>query len=96
MRACACTHRCAHVCKSCASRPGLFGTDTWQASQDTRTQNSWTQELGDISGEEAAEVHAINALAPFIINSALKPLLLACDEGEHWVTLMLPIVLPHQ
>eukprot|EP00667_Euglena_gracilis_P008175 EG_transcript_8281 len=56
--------------------------DTWQASQDTRTQNSWTQELGDISGEEAAEVHAINALAPFIINSALKPLLLACDEGE--------------
>ena len=41
-----------------------------------------TQELGEVSGEEAAEVHAINALAPFILNSELRPLLLACDEGE--------------
>jgi NAD(P)-dependent dehydrogenase (short-subunit alcohol dehydrogenase family) len=56
--------------------------DTWQTARDTRDTNSWTQELGEISGEEAAEVHAINALAPFILNSELRPLLFQVDEGE--------------
>ena len=56
--------------------------DTRQTALDKRTFNSWTQELGEITGEEAAEVHAINALAPFIINSQLKPLLLALGPGE--------------
>eukprot|EP00667_Euglena_gracilis_P016837 EG_transcript_17650 len=51
--------------------------DTLQTRLDRRAQNSWTANLADVSGEEAAEVHAINALAPFIIVSRLKPLLVA-------------------
>ncbi len=44
---------------------------------DHRSSNSWTQTLAEVSGTEATEVMAINALAPFIINSKLKPLLMA-------------------
>ena len=51
--------------------------DSMQEAQDRRTQNSWTADLHDVSAEEAAEVHAINALSPFIINSMLKPILVA-------------------
>eukprot|EP00756_Hemistasia_phaeocysticola_P017375 Hpha_TRINITY_DN15534_c0_g1::TRINITY_DN15534_c0_g1_i13::g.106542::m.106542 len=49
--------------------------DTIQESTDRRSHNSWTSNLADVSCEEAAEVHAINALAPFIINARLKGLL---------------------
>ena len=51
--------------------------DTLQTRLDKRPENSWTAKLADVRGEEAAEVHAINALAPFILNSRLKPLLVA-------------------
>eukprot|EP01061_Rhynchopus_euleeides_P035575 TRINITY_DN59958_c0_g1_i1.p1 TRINITY_DN59958_c0_g1~~TRINITY_DN59958_c0_g1_i1.p1 ORF type:complete len:607 (+),score=293.96 TRINITY_DN59958_c0_g1_i1:123-1823(+) len=55
--------------------------DSMQEAQDRRTQNSWTSNLSEVSAEEAAEVHAINALSPFIINSMLKPILCARPEG---------------
>eukprot|EP00668_Euglena_longa_P046372 GGOE01062057.1.p1 GENE.GGOE01062057.1~~GGOE01062057.1.p1 ORF type:complete len:581 (-),score=174.55 GGOE01062057.1:183-1838(-) len=51
--------------------------DTLQNRLDRREQNSWTATLAEVSGEEAAEVHAINTLAPFILVSRLKPLLVA-------------------
>jgi NAD(P)-dependent dehydrogenase (short-subunit alcohol dehydrogenase family) len=44
---------------------------------DTRRENSWLLKLGEVATVEAAEVLAINALAPFTLNSKLKPLLLA-------------------
>ena len=40
-----------------------------------RRENSWKLGLGDVSATEAAEALAINTLAPFILNSKLKPLL---------------------
>ena len=52
---------------------------------DTRRENSWLLKLGEVETVEAAEVFAINALAPFALNSKLKPLLLAgrqfCQHG---------------
>ena len=63
--------------------------DTCQEASDRRTKNSWTAELGEVSPEEAAEVHAINALSPFIINSALKKILVCrpegCDDEKHFI-----------
>eukprot|EP01012_Entosiphon_sulcatum_P013304 TRINITY_DN1856_c0_g1_i1.p1 TRINITY_DN1856_c0_g1~~TRINITY_DN1856_c0_g1_i1.p1 ORF type:complete len:574 (-),score=146.87 TRINITY_DN1856_c0_g1_i1:457-2157(-) len=58
--------------------------DTWNTLRDRRAHNSWVAELAEVSGEEAAEVHAINALAPFIINSMLKPLLLR-QPGKKYI-----------
>lgn len=40
-----------------------------------RRENSWKLGLGQVSATEAAEALAINTLAPFILNSRLKPLL---------------------
>ena len=40
-----------------------------------RRENSWKLGLGDVSATEAAEALAINTLAPFVLNSKLKPLL---------------------
>jgi NAD(P)-dependent dehydrogenase (short-subunit alcohol dehydrogenase family) len=49
---------------------------------DTRRENSWLLKLGEIATVEAAEVLAINALAPFTLNSKLKPLLLAAVQSH--------------
>lgn len=40
---------------------------------DLRRDNSWTQKIDEVSTPELAEVFAINALAPFVINSKLLP-----------------------
>eukprot|EP00906_Rhabdomonas_costata_P007561 RCo010825 len=56
--------------------------DTRRTALDRRTENSWTQTLDQVDPKEAAEVHAINALAPMILNSQLKPLLVALTPGE--------------
>ena len=42
---------------------------------DLRRTNSWTLKLEHVSTTELAEVFAINALAPFVLNSKLKALL---------------------
>jgi len=42
---------------------------------DLRTTNSWTLKLEQVSTPELAEVFAINALAPFVINSKLCPVM---------------------
>ena len=52
---------------------------------DTRRTNSWLLKLGDVSTPEAAEVLAINTLAPFILNSRLRCLLEACDSSQRFV-----------
>lgn len=48
---------------------------------DLRRVNSWKLLLGDVQTPEIAEVFAINALAPFVINSKLKPLMLRARKG---------------
>ena len=42
---------------------------------DMRSTNSWLLKIGEIAVPEVAEVFAINTLAPFVITSALLPLL---------------------
>jgi NAD(P)-dependent dehydrogenase (short-subunit alcohol dehydrogenase family) len=43
---------------------------------DLRTTNSWVLRLHEVSTHEAAEALAINALAPFVLNARLRPLLI--------------------
>jgi NAD(P)-dependent dehydrogenase (short-subunit alcohol dehydrogenase family) len=50
--------------------------DTQAEESDKRHQNSWTMRMHEVHGSEAAEVMAINALSPFVLNSKLKPLLM--------------------
>ena len=52
---------------------------------DTRRTNSWLLKLGDVSTPEAAEVLAINTLAPFILNSRLRGLLEQCPAEQRFV-----------
>lgn len=42
---------------------------------DLRKVNSWRLKLADVSAIELLEVHLVNAVAPFIINARLKPLM---------------------
>ncbi|NNF53874.1 MAG: SDR family oxidoreductase [Acidimicrobiales bacterium] len=49
---------------------------------DRRDQNSWRLLLEDVSSVELLETQLVNAVAPFIINARLKPLLDA-TPGRH-------------
>jgi NAD(P)-dependent dehydrogenase (short-subunit alcohol dehydrogenase family) len=48
---------------------------------DLRTVNSWRLTLGEVATAEMLEVHLVNAVAPFILCSKLKALMLR-DRGE--------------
>ncbi len=52
---------------------------------DLRTMNSWRLKLADVSTPELLEVHLVNAIAPFILNSKLKPLLLRGNRGDRHI-----------
>jgi len=52
---------------------------------DHRKTNSWLLKLHEVSTPEVAEVLAVNALAPFIINSRLRPLLDASPAPHKFV-----------
>lgn len=41
---------------------------------DLRSSNSWLLKLGEVQTPEAVEVFCINTLAPFVLNSRLRPL----------------------
>jgi NAD(P)-dependent dehydrogenase (short-subunit alcohol dehydrogenase family) len=43
---------------------------------DLRDRNSWRLLLAEVSSVELLEVHLVNAVAPFIFNARLKPLML--------------------
>jgi NAD(P)-dependent dehydrogenase (short-subunit alcohol dehydrogenase family) len=47
---------------------------------DLRRVNSWVLRMDQVSTPELAEVMAINAMAPFVMNARLKPLML---KGQH-------------
>jgi len=53
---------------------------------DLRGRNSWRLLMAEVPTVELLEVHLINALAPFIINSRLKPLMMRTpDRDKHIV-----------
>ena len=43
---------------------------------DLRDRNSWRLTLAEVSAIELLEVHLVNAVAPFVLNARLKPLML--------------------
>lgn len=43
---------------------------------DSRSVNSWLLRLDEVSGPEMLEVQLVNSVAPFVLNSRLKPLLM--------------------
>jgi NAD(P)-dependent dehydrogenase (short-subunit alcohol dehydrogenase family) len=53
---------------------------------DLRERNSWRLLLAEVSTVELLEVHLVNAVAPFIINARLKPLMMRTpDRDKHIV-----------
>jgi len=59
---------------------GLLDQDLQQI--DLRGRNSWRLLMAEVSPVELLEVHLINAIAPFIINARLKPLMLRTPERD--------------
>ena len=49
---------------------------------DLRDRNSWRLLLAEVSSVELLEVQLVNAIAPFIINARLKPLMLRTDNRD--------------
>jgi NAD(P)-dependent dehydrogenase (short-subunit alcohol dehydrogenase family) len=49
---------------------------------DLRDRNSWRLQLAEVPSVELLEVQLVNAVAPFIINARLKPLMLRTPERD--------------
>ena len=49
---------------------------------DLRERNSWRLLLAEVPSVELLEVHLVNAIAPFILNARLKPLMLRTPECD--------------
>jgi NAD(P)-dependent dehydrogenase (short-subunit alcohol dehydrogenase family) len=53
---------------------------------DLRKHNSWRMQLAEVPAVELLEVHLVNAVAPFILNARLKPLMLrTLERNKHIV-----------
>jgi NAD(P)-dependent dehydrogenase (short-subunit alcohol dehydrogenase family) len=49
---------------------------------DLRDRNSWRLQLADVSSVELLETQLVNAVAPFVLNARLKPLMLRTPERD--------------
>jgi NAD(P)-dependent dehydrogenase (short-subunit alcohol dehydrogenase family) len=49
---------------------------------DLRGRNSWRLTMSEVSAVELLEVQLVNAVAPFILNARLKPLMLRTPERD--------------
>ena len=52
---------------------------------DLREKNSWRLDLHEVSTVELLEVQLVNAIAPFVMNARLKPLMLAVPTRDKHV-----------
>ncbi|MEP6551850.1 MAG: SDR family oxidoreductase, partial [Gemmatimonadales bacterium] len=59
---------------------GLLDQDLQQL--DLRGRNSWRLLMAEVPSVELLEVHLVNAIAPFIINARLKPLMMQSPERD--------------
>ncbi|HHO52153.1 MAG TPA: SDR family oxidoreductase [Deltaproteobacteria bacterium] len=59
---------------------GLLDADQQQI--DLREINSWRLRMAEVPTLELLEVHLVNAVAPFILNARLKPLMLAVPTAD--------------
>ncbi len=62
---------------------GRFDADLQQV--DLRVRNTWRLTLAEVPIPEAIEVHLVNAIAPFVLCSRLKPILLRSPDVRHIV-----------
>lgn len=70
------------------AQPALFpagSLDQDLQQIDLRASNSWRMLMADVPTVELLEVHLVNAVAPFILNARLKPLMLATAERDKHV-----------
>ncbi len=59
---------------------GKYDADLQQV--DLRTVNSWRLKLSEVPTVELLEVQLVNAVAPFILNAHLKPLMLKTENRD--------------
>jgi NAD(P)-dependent dehydrogenase (short-subunit alcohol dehydrogenase family) len=62
---------------------GLFPTDRYDEDRqqiDLRETNSWRLRMHEVETPELLEVQLVNAIAPYILNARLKPLMLRTPE----------------
>ena len=52
---------------------------------DTRTMNSWLLRLDEVSAREMLEVQLVNSVAPFLLNSRLKTLLMRSPFARRFI-----------
>ncbi|MCK5944169.1 MAG: SDR family NAD(P)-dependent oxidoreductase, partial [Planctomycetes bacterium] len=65
--------------------PALFPDGTYDVDRqqvDLRRVNSWRLRLHEVSTPELLEVQLVNAVAPFVLNARLKPLLARVDTRD--------------
>ncbi len=71
-----------------ADRTSVFPVgqlDEDQQQVDLRDRNSWRMLLADVPTVEMLEVQLVNAIAPFLFNARLKPLMLRTPERDKHV-----------
>jgi NAD(P)-dependent dehydrogenase (short-subunit alcohol dehydrogenase family) len=59
---------------------GMLDQDLQQI--DMRERNSWRLQMAEVPAVELLEVQLVNAVAPFIINARLKPLMMKTPERD--------------
>jgi NAD(P)-dependent dehydrogenase (short-subunit alcohol dehydrogenase family) len=52
---------------------------------DSREMNSWLLALADVGSQEMLEVQLVNSVAPFILNSRLKPLMMRAPQERRFI-----------
>jgi NAD(P)-dependent dehydrogenase (short-subunit alcohol dehydrogenase family) len=62
---------------------GQYDVDLQQI--DLRHMNSWRLKLADVPTVEVLEVHLANAIAPFVLNARLKPLMLRVPSRDQQI-----------
>jgi NAD(P)-dependent dehydrogenase (short-subunit alcohol dehydrogenase family) len=60
----------------------LARLDSDRQQVDRRAMNSWRLKASDVPTPELLEVHLVNAIAPFLLNARLKPLMARDRTGE--------------
>ncbi len=73
-------YRCDEELDAAAFPEGKLDADLQQI--DIRKMNSWRMALADVPTDELLEVQLVNSIAPFILCSKLKPLMLRDRTGQ--------------
>jgi NAD(P)-dependent dehydrogenase (short-subunit alcohol dehydrogenase family) len=66
----------------------VLPADAWEDNEelaDSRDMNSWLLRLDQVSAPEMLEVQLVNSVAPFLLNSRLKPLLMRSPFARRFI-----------